>query len=358
MIARIWLISSLFFATPALAFPEMIRHGYVQCTACHFSPSGGAALTPYGRQLSGELMSTWSRPGEGLILHGAVGEAGMNKGIHFGGDIRSVQVHRENWREKMGRYFLMQAQVEALYQTSRFLVSLTIGEVERPMDPVFRGNLNAPRYYVLAQATDEIAIRAGRFHPQFGLRLPDHTLFTKNLLGFTPGLQRDSLEASYLGESWTGYLAFSETIAATALSQKEKAASVTLAYSPNSRMKVGVQHWHGQRTAQTRQINGLFANLGWSHRFFSLFEMNWQRVDSVRTEVGMLRTGYEWTKGVIPYGQYQYSRISSVSGHTDAFSLGFQFLPRPHFEVNGQWTRVQAPTENSDQAYLLLHYYL
>ncbi|MFM8315618.1 MAG: hypothetical protein ACKOA8_15160, partial [Deltaproteobacteria bacterium] len=64
-IVGIFLSSSL-----ALSYPEFIRHGYMNCTSCHVSPTGGGALTEYGRSLSDEVLSRWSRPGESGFLYG------------------------------------------------------------------------------------------------------------------------------------------------------------------------------------------------------------------------------------------------------------------------------------------------
>ena len=46
-------------AQVALAFPGSVRWGYANCSTCHFNVAGGGILTPYGRQLSRELLSTW-----------------------------------------------------------------------------------------------------------------------------------------------------------------------------------------------------------------------------------------------------------------------------------------------------------
>ena len=45
------------FTQNVSAFPEMIRHGYINCNACHVSPAGGGLLTAYGRTISKELLS-------------------------------------------------------------------------------------------------------------------------------------------------------------------------------------------------------------------------------------------------------------------------------------------------------------
>ena len=39
----------------AQAFPWMIHHGYTNCAQCHVDPSGGGALTAYGRP-QGEIL--------------------------------------------------------------------------------------------------------------------------------------------------------------------------------------------------------------------------------------------------------------------------------------------------------------
>ncbi len=42
----------------ALAYPFLIEHGYTNCAQCHIDPSGGGALTEYGRGQSEILLRT------------------------------------------------------------------------------------------------------------------------------------------------------------------------------------------------------------------------------------------------------------------------------------------------------------
>ncbi|RYZ63714.1 MAG: hypothetical protein EOP05_23120, partial [Proteobacteria bacterium] len=48
-----------FVGANAEAYPDLIRHNYVNCTTCHVSPTGGGAMTEYGRAMSHELLSAW-----------------------------------------------------------------------------------------------------------------------------------------------------------------------------------------------------------------------------------------------------------------------------------------------------------
>ena len=94
------------------AFPELIRHGYVNCSACHVSPAGGGVLTPYGRGLSNEIVSRWGTEKETLPLHGLVPLEKVQDCLFLGGDLRGVQTQYENNLVKDGQWIPMQAQAE------------------------------------------------------------------------------------------------------------------------------------------------------------------------------------------------------------------------------------------------------
>ncbi len=50
----VFLVSQVLLAPQALAYPQMIRGGYVSCRACHTSSAGGGALSGYGQTIQGE----------------------------------------------------------------------------------------------------------------------------------------------------------------------------------------------------------------------------------------------------------------------------------------------------------------
>ena len=55
---------SLWVASAAQAFPEMVRYGYVNCTSCHVSLSGGGLLTDYGREIAREKLAMFKSSDE------------------------------------------------------------------------------------------------------------------------------------------------------------------------------------------------------------------------------------------------------------------------------------------------------
>ena len=346
------LLAVLFFGAHAWAFPEMTRHGYTQCTACHVAPGGGGTLTQYGRQMSEEVLSTWSLPREGQVLHGALKTDPVDKGIFLGGDIRSVQTHRKNSKVRAGRYFLMQANADLAYQSGIFTAFISVGQIENPTGGRIEGNLESTKYWLMGQLSDGLAVRVGRFAPQFGLNMADHVLVTKQGLGFAPQLQRDTVEASLLLETASLFAAISKS------SGGEDAASAHATFNFADRFKVGASGWYGQQLNNIKRIYGLNAILGFTHHFFNMTEIDFVNDEKREGVFAMSRWGYELYKGIVPYAQFQYQHADfSEAGADRHYTLGANVFPRPHFEVSAQWSKVRSPADWSDQAYILTHYY-
>ena len=354
----IWMIL-LFAARDGFAFPEMTRHGYTQCTACHVSPGGGGVMTQYGRQLSEELLSTWSRKGEGQVLHGALKSDTAEKGFLIGGDVRSIQIHRKDANARSGRYFLMQANVDLAYQSGIFTTMISVGQIENPMGGRVEGNLNAGKFYLLATITEALSVRVGRFAPQFGINMPDHVLVTKQGLGFRPQMQYDTAELSWLSENLSFFGGVAKTAPGTPQASGENIINVHANYNFKERFKIGASNWYGEGPAGIRRLYGLNAILGFTHKLFNLTEIDFANDKTRDGLFAMSRVGYELFKGLVPYVQLQrqHADFTDRDGVASYYTLGGQFFPRPHFELTGQWSKVRNSRGWSDDAYLLVHYY-
>jgi hypothetical protein len=112
------------FSPSLYAFPEMVRHGYINCTACHVSPAGGGLMSPYGRSMSKEILSRWSYEGEENLAHGAIKNEKINAwisgveevGFNIGGDFRYIQLYRNSETLEQGKFFPMQRDVEMAFR--------------------------------------------------------------------------------------------------------------------------------------------------------------------------------------------------------------------------------------------------
>ena len=184
----------------AAAEPIFLSRQYVRCTGCHFSPTGGGLLTPYGRSLSREELSTFGKsrgsgsPGrEQEFLFGALGDA-----------LGPVSVGVELWPAHLDvdaagfsstRNFLMNADVTVAFRHANWTAYGELGRQPRGGDTRI-----ASFEHWLGYQTPHVGARAGRFLPAYGIRFSDHTSFTRAPLGLDTNDQVYALELSYTGD--------------------------------------------------------------------------------------------------------------------------------------------------------------
>src|SRR6185436_14692730 len=158
----------------AWAEPMFLARQYTRCTACHYSPSGGGLLTPYGRQLSHRELST-------------TGASGTAPAPGADEDPRGEQA------------FLIDA-IGAV-QKSGWTAYATAGR--EPPESAVRNGRTQPdaafisyEHWLGYQAHGGFGIRLGRFMPAYGVRFSDHTAYTRTNLDFDRNDQVYGVELS------------------------------------------------------------------------------------------------------------------------------------------------------------------
>jgi hypothetical protein len=190
----------LALAGSAAAEPMFLSKQYTRCTTCHYSPTGGGLLTPYGRSLSHEELSTFrgsETSGSGSpqgaeqdFLWGALGD--RLGPVHMGIDLRPAHLLYDFDGTETSQSFWMNADVLAACQIRGWTL---YGELGR--EPVVDGaKLDSYEYWAQHESDKGLAFRVGRFLPAFGVRLADHTAFTRTNLGFDKYDQVYALEVS------------------------------------------------------------------------------------------------------------------------------------------------------------------
>ena len=172
---------------PASAEPTFLSKQYPRCTACHYSAAGGGLLTPYGRSLSREEISTFGRQGaSGAPSTGSTaGEEGFLFGalssespLQLGLDVRPSHVDVDvdvPGRTIADRNFLMNLDLQAAWRQDRWTAYGTVGRSPTRGG----GELVSYEHWIAWQVTDAVSVRGGRFLPAYGVRFADHTSFTR-----------------------------------------------------------------------------------------------------------------------------------------------------------------------------------
>ncbi|MBC7539745.1 MAG: hypothetical protein H7281_13060 [Bacteriovorax sp.] len=359
-----WFIFFLFlvsyaYTTKAFAYPEMIRQNYVNCLACHESPSGGGLLTPYGRGLSAELLSTWGGANEAKPFYGAFDHPFLKNWFNVGGDLRAVQFHTKNSQGSEDKFIRMQTGIETSLKYMKVKFVSFFGKQE--VDNMVRGKFL--RFFLQYQAMDELTVRAGRFIPNFGINIAEHILATRRGLGFDEGTERNQVEAMWSGENWNTSVSFSKQVKSDENPKTEKAGNIQLNYSFLDSYRVGGDLWVGNLEGQGRQIVGAHALLGFTKKFYYLTEFDFQKdFEKKKGLFHFSKLGYEFFKGFhgIILEDYQKEDFKDSLTLANSFGAGLEWYPRPHFEFEGVWSKKRVAIQSdkySDYAYLMMHYY-
>jgi len=361
---------SILIPADAEAFSELARHGYVNCTACHLSPSGSGALTLYGRELSKELVATWAKDGEQNFAYGFVTPP---EAVLLSGYLRGLQLHRDSATSRNGYPILMQADLEAAYNAEKWAVAITAGRQEVGRQPKAEGRIMSRRHYALYRVSDEHALRVGKFQKFFGLNDPNHNLYVRRRLGFQQDTETYNFEYSWLGYKFSTYATYiAGSLSDSKSSAKEDGASFSTSYFLGDKHKLGASYFFGDenttRNDTNRHVFGPWFIIAWTDHLFSLSELDLQSKRNRRTGVktsGYVtsnRLSYELFKGVLPFMLFEEEHLDRDQALTKlrTYGGGLQFFPRPHLEISAAWQkeRLFSAPDYSDLAWLMMNFYL
>jgi hypothetical protein len=372
------------FAPTAWAEPTFLAKQYTRCTACHYSPTGGGLLTPYGRLLSHRALSTTGRTasspgagadddphGEQAFLYGALGEA--LGPVHLGLEMRPSHLRIGFPGGHQDLNLLMNVDVTAALQKNGWTAYGTVGR--EPPHSAVRNGRTLPdsafvsyEHWISYQTGEGFRIRAGRFLPAYGVGFADHTTYTRKHLdldrndqvyGFevshtigpslvqvmvSPGKAEAILhDRSHRGFSTAGRWQFDlsprATIVGSALYRhrtdldpRSGAAGAAFGFAPTSRVSIWTEV---DRTLQTTAAGG----------------DSWVVVNETSVEV---------YRGIWLKFSPQLRTSDGAPGSSQLRRLGFgaDLLPRTHWNVNVVYYRDRAFDANTSTLVAQLHLYM
>lgn len=363
----LFLLSWFSGSSELVAFPEMVRHGYGNCSSCHISPAGGGILTNYGRELGKEVLSTWSGENEHLPFYKPVA---LPEPLRIGGDIRTIQTYVDTPAVRQGKYFLMQADLELAWATESYTVAASIGRDMGSPNTGSDDKWSSRRHYLLLPLKpigDGFSVRLGRFYKNYGLMIPDHTSEIRRGIGWDQNSETYNAEFNYQTEEYS--------LSVTAVGGRpddedvvsDKGAAFSASRLFNSKYKVGLSYFYGNSSDDVgRELFGIFWALGFTEQLYWLGEYDLTRTapEDVELSEGFAsynRVGYEIYKGFDLYLVHQAKKSDNDSSKLDVqrFGPGLQWSPRPHWILTAQWEKVTRYTVSSkayDSAWFVFQY--
>lgn len=360
----------IFFSiSKVMAYSEFSRHGYVNCTSCHLSPSGGGLLNPYGRELSRAIVSTWGVKNEQYFAYNSFPQISKSDKFLIGAFIRGLQAYRTDKHVSEARAILMQADADVAYNAKDWAIVGSIGRQELRKGLESHSRLFSRRHYSIYRIDSKNNVRAGKFLKFYGLNDPNHQMFVRRYLNFGFDTESYNLEYSHLGDNFSAYVTQSLGNFRDKYSPNhEKGVTASASMFFAEKQKAGISFFKGSEPLSRRNTYGVWGIFSFHPKIFTLHEVDFQNKRTKSS--GKMQSGYvssnkfnyEPLKGLIGFLTYDLANLNpiNVSSKRSAYGTGIQFFPRPHFELVTSWQKEEIVKINSNsQLYsVTLHFYL
>ena len=361
MAQRLMLIAILCVVlnVPLSSLPKFASRLKVSCQNCHVNPAGGgmrkAFGVTYGQQ---ELpVPSWQ---EESGLNGF--STKLNEFIAFGADLRTLALVEQGDPSGRSSFFQMQTDVYASAQLAK-KASLYVSKGQGDRFEAFGlANVLPLGGYV----------KAGWFAPAYGIRMDDHTIFTRSKTLFASSSAQDAgLELAVSPGPVTLTGALSNGASASIDDNQAKAvlgrAEGSFAISTVN-VNLGGSYYNNASSTGVTTLYGAFAMVSLNENLTLLGELS-RRRDFLNTAASLtsqnilsLELDFVVTQGLDLKIEYDFfdEDIEYTSGTEQRFVLGAEFYPLAGIELRPMYIiRKEEPTDvTNNQALLLFHLYL
>jgi hypothetical protein len=366
-------------AGAAQAYPQwQFSSGVARCNVCHFSPGGGGLITGYGRDASGDELSTFD--GEGAFLYGTVS---LPSWLSLGGDFRGAYASQEV-QDPDGparAVFPMQADLEARaslpWGFSAYATGGLRGQVRPDEDlvplqnyqPISTSRLISREHWLLWQQQGHgWYVRGGRFYAPYGLRLAEHLTYVRRDLGFDLLQETYNLSGGYVSDEWELHLtAFAPDFVRHLGSEEAGAAAYYERRTANQKGSFAVQARFADRPGISRLMGGVLGKY-YLERARTLFLAEANLVDLIPDHaaagaqlVGAAGASLLPVKGFLVTLLYERNQedLRVRNAAWDAVTGLLGWFPAPHSEIQ-LMGRLQFPEGGAVAKTVLLqvHYFL
>lgn len=348
-VAALWILGTVGLfaaATPTLAEPAFaIRTGY-RCSQCHANRTGGGIRTAFGSLYTQTILPerTFGKSGAMPTLLAADPDARFA----LGADVRvlSVSLFRDDGADTSSTE-LTEANV---YLEARLLperLSLYLDEKVGP------GGASAREAFALVSFDRWRGyVKAGKFLPPFGWRLPDDAAFIRQFSGFSYATPDIGVELGIEPGRWSVHLAAVNGAGGGSDDNRSKQFSLTGARRFD-KGRVGISASNnlppGARVTQGGVFGGV--NLG---RLALLGELDWREVDQAGSAserlLGLFEVDLLLTRGLnVKYARdwIDPDRDIGTDGRIRE-SLGVEYIPYPFVQLRVFARRKDGPPQIAD----------
>jgi hypothetical protein len=365
-------------AQAAYSYPAFIGYGYTSCIVCHFNAFGGGPLTDYGRALSATAIAAkpvYNPDASDEELgreSGFLGSTEMPDWLRadasFRGLLLASQVQSAN---RQSRFIPMKLDTSVIVKPTKKLWAVAnVGLGEPPHNVVgAKPGIISREHYVAYQFAKSLRVYTGLLDVAFGLRIPDHTAFSRSRTLLAQNDQTHGVLVNWSGKEFDlGVQGFMGNLTQNAdLRLKGGASTFELDVAP--KVRLGTSAYYASNDYRRRLMGSVHVRVGSGEGSSVISEAGLIRQSlpgagtSTLGSYYLIQTVARLARGLnfLVTGEY-YTLDTFVPG-TRAFRIGpgFQYFPmqRVEFRLDLQSTReIGASSVTADNFDLLTQVHL
>lgn len=342
-------------ASTAQAYPQYIAKGATTCGSCHYTPAGGGFPTSYGH---GSIEATiysfeW---GENIREHVLKGDTsgyddeGLALQADVMVDVRGLLLGRapsDNGGEWVGIPMLTEFGVVVAFGPMLLYGGVTL---RPPTDPrAIETYIYSREHWIGGRIGETLMLRAGRMAKPFGLRIADHTQYTRLDLDLDMFSQAYGVEVDWTPGNWVLSLAGMVGELVPSWGELEPGVYLSGAYSFSGRASVGASLSMGGTDGFDFTRVSVHGRVRVWQRIYALAEFAssilWTAPPEEQTSlVGYARLGWFATEWLDIYAESGHRYVvGSPLKFKQRYAFGVAWHPLPWVEVI---TSVQGEEQN------------
>ena len=332
-----------------------------KCVDCHYNPTGGIIRNDNGFFYGQNMLSMISPRSDEFSM-----SPKLNENISFGLDFRGQFLYSQ---EKSRTDF--QRMTASLYTNVNLSKKINIIARYDFVNEIWEG------YGVARILPNDSYIKGGSFQPYYGLRLDDHTAYTRGgdfFLLFTNGARQGLIYNPFYIEAgaelgiYISNFIFLTTSAGANLKNatltKDPTYTARLELTP-SLGKVGLLFggsYAAAKVPQKTDFYGGFAGIGYD-RFSLLAEFdraNYLLAGNTKSNMLMVEATYTIIVGLEAYARYDWldPDINKDKDEVAHLILGFEFIPYSFIEIRPQYRFIiEDPKVDNNAVVLQMHFW-
>lgn len=326
-----------------------------KCSDCHYNPSGGKIRNENGWHWGKNTLSMISSRDKDFNMSPKISD-----NISIGLDYRTQYIYSQSIKRT---YF--QNMTAALYTNFGLTKHINLVGKYDFVNELWEG------FGVANILPGNGYIKAGVYTPNYGIRMDDHTAYTRQGLIFNPFYREAGIEVGFYAEEWLYASASAGSNLSDVTSNYTKDPTYTARVEVTPRLgEVGlmfggsyaaVKLVDGTRTLNTNMYGGFF---GFGYDEFSLLAeydiANDLSSSDVKSNMLMVEVAYGILTGLDAVVRYdRIDRNADVdSDEISRMIFGFEFHPYSFIEVRPQYRLVmEDPSVDNDSFVLQLHFW-